>query len=76
MSGWKKGPMPKGTYGWGGVVPHAEKELSGFFMAGFNGDTVTAYGADDGKDRVLKDWEVAWYCNPIQSPPPREPASA
>ena len=63
---WKKGPLPKGTYGWGGVVP-TDLNTAGFFMADFCGDKVKIIG--DGKDRVLSADEVRYYDNSIGLPP-------
>lgn len=36
---WKQGPLPKDTWGWGGVVPVGQSG-SGFFFADFKGDRV------------------------------------
>lgn len=51
--GWKDGPLPAGTYGWGGVVPHDSVlpglKLStegGFLFADFCGDHVRVVGHD------------------------------
>lgn len=67
---WKKGPLPSGTYGWGGVVPFDEK-VQGFYFADFAGNTVKAIGAGPhGKtDRILQPHEVAFYDNSLELPP-------
>lgn len=63
---WKKGPLPRGSYGWGGVVPF-DHEGTGFYFADFDGDKTTAYtGAGD---RVLQPHEVKWYDNSLELPP-------
>jgi hypothetical protein len=66
---WKKGPLPKDTYGWGGVVPSDSAGSGGFYFADFQGDTVKAIGAaDGGGDRVLKADEVGQYDNSLELP--------
>ncbi len=71
---WKKGPLPKDTYFWGGVVPHemgGEKIVGqGFFLASFCGDHAVAHVGD--KNVTLKPFEVAWYNNSIELPPRTE----
>lgn len=64
---WKVGPLPKNTYGWGGVVP-VEQAISGFYFADFRGDHVICYPGE----RVLKAHEIKWYDNPITELPPRD----
>lgn len=61
---WKRGPMPKGTYGWGGVVPF-DHSGSGFYFADFRGDTV----ALEPDKRELQPHEVKWYDNSLELPP-------
>ncbi len=63
---WKKGPLPAGTYGWGGVVPVDLKASEGFFFADFCGDTVKAITHPE---RVLQAHEVAYYDNSLTLPP-------
>jgi hypothetical protein len=70
---WKKGPLPPGTYYWGGVVP---VELGGkpfagggFFFADFCGDHVVMLPGDP-QEQTLKPHEVAWYDNGLGLPPP------
>ena len=65
-SGWRKGPLPMGTYGWGGVVP-TDHEGSGFFFADFCGDHVKVLRGHNWQ-RLLPD-QVVMYCNDIAMPP-------
>jgi len=67
---WKKGPMPSGTWGWGGVVPVGLK-AQGFFFADFKGNSVVAIGAgtDGNSDRALSQDEVSFYNNSLELPP-------
>ncbi len=60
---WKKGPLPAGTYKWGGVVPF-DVGGDGFYFSDFQGNHVTL---DTG--RVLKSHEILWYNNSIDMPP-------
>ncbi len=60
---WKKGPLPKDTYQWGGAVPF-DGAGGGFYFADFQGDHCTL---DTG--RVLQAHEVAWYNNCLDLPP-------
>jgi hypothetical protein len=62
--GWKQGPLPPGTFWWGGVVPVGE-ESGGFYFADFHGDHVKICPGD----RVLKADEVAWFNNALDLPP-------
>lgn len=68
---WQKGPMPAGTYNWGGVVPAGEGMTGGFYFADFHGDHVILVGSGLGKtpDRVLQPEEVAWFDNGLELPP-------
>lgn len=39
---WQEGPLPPGTWNWGGVVVKSQgKDPSGFYFADFCGDHVT-----------------------------------
>jgi hypothetical protein len=69
--GWKPGPLPPDTYGWGGVVPVGEKLGGGFYYADFKGDHVTVYPTDD-SEYDLKPDRVAQYNNAIQTLPPAD----
>lgn len=42
---WQKGPLPKGIWGWGGVVPTDHVGL-GFYFADFTGDKVKLVGTE------------------------------
>jgi hypothetical protein len=74
-NGWKKGPLPKKTWGFGGVVTlkmtDAKSILSGkhnrgFQFADFHGDHVFIVNGKE-RTRVEAD-EVAFYNNDIQVP--------
>ena len=62
---WKKGPLPKDTYYWGGVVPIGENNNGGFYFADFKGDHVEIVQTG----RVLQADEVAWYDNSLELAP-------
>lgn len=62
---WQKGPLPPGTYGWGGVVTK-ECESSGFYFADFRGDYVSL--SNEVSDDVRPD-KVLYYDNSITLPP-------
>ncbi len=68
--GWKRGPMPAGTYYWGGIVLvknlHEGKTPHGFNFANFDGDHALILGKD-GWIRVEPD-EVAYYNNDLKLP--------
>lgn len=64
---WKKGPLPKDTYNWGGVV-RVGGAVEGFFFADFCGDHVKIQG-DDGKfSKRLEADEIAYYDNCLELP--------
>jgi hypothetical protein len=69
---WQSGPLPKDTYGWGGVVPFDLKG-GGFFFADFRGDKVIAISRDpkdpNSTTRELAPHEVAMYDNSLTLPP-------
>lgn len=70
---WKPGPVPPGTYGWGGVVPHGYHQ-KGFFFASFEGNKVVLAAGPEFA-RVLQLDEVKLYDNSLSLPPaihPRE----
>ncbi len=50
---WQKGPMPKGTYYWGGVVPF-DHDGTGFFFASFHGDFVMVLDRRDANYSRMK----------------------
>ncbi len=63
---WKRGPLPPGTYGWGGVTL-ANSSESGFYFADFCGDHVIM--SPDTIKRRLEPAEVGWYDNSLELPP-------
>lgn len=63
---WKKGPLPKDTWNWGGVVPVGEEQGGGFYFADFCGDHVEVVGD---KPTTLKADQVAYYDNCLELPP-------
>jgi hypothetical protein len=71
---WKRGPLPAGTYNWGGVVPVEVDGKpfggGGFFFADFCGDHVECYLGDADPRHRFKAHEVAWYDNGLELPPP------
>jgi len=65
---WKKGPLPKNSWDWGGVIAVGEGDpSSGFCFADFCGDHVVT--VPDGK--VLKAEEVGWYDNCLKCTTPQ-----
>lgn len=66
--GWKKGPLPAGTWQWGGVMVHGESTM-GFHFADFKGDHVLLF---DKNNRRVEAWEVAFYNNSLTLPLPKE----
>ena len=64
---WKKGPLPKNTYGWGGVVPF--DVTTGFYFADFCGDHVKTITHKPEFNRTLQPHEVSWYDNSLELPP-------
>jgi hypothetical protein len=65
---WNKGPLPPGTYLWGGVVPINHKG-SGFFFADFRGDHVVVNPGDPQYERKITAEEVRWWNNGLDLPP-------
>ena len=63
---WQKGPLPKDTYGWGGVVKVGQDPRVGFQFADFRGDKIATLGPDG---HILQADEVAWYDNSLTMPP-------
>lgn len=61
---WQKGPLPKDTYGWGGVVPVWAKG-TGFHFADFKGDHVKIVPSG----RTVQPEEVLMYDNSLTLPP-------
>lgn len=71
--GWRKGPLSRDTYNWGGIITEDIKNTGGFWMADFRGDHVLAYKKADDWVRV-EPKDVLWYSNSLTLPPP--PAAA
>jgi hypothetical protein len=61
---WLKGPLPEGTWNWGGVVPVDSKGW-GFHFADFHGDHVTICPGE----KRLEANEVLYYNNALDMPP-------
>lgn len=68
--GWKSGPLPPGTYNWGGVVRRGEDPKMGFHFADFRGDHVLLpmRTDDGGKPQRVEAKDVAMYCNSLTLP--------
>ncbi len=64
---WRCGPMPKDTWGWGGVVKVGDS-ATGFYFADFCGDHVKICPGEE----VVKSHEVAWYDNGLTLPSTRD----
>lgn len=62
---WKKGPLPAGTWGWGGVVAVGDSPAAGFSFADFCGDHVQT--VPDGK--TLQPDQVSLFDNSLDLPP-------
>ena len=65
--GWQKGPLPPGTYFWGGVVTKEHAGSTGFQFADFCGDHVKIQ-TFTGWERAEAD-QVVWYNNSLNLPP-------
>lgn len=65
---WQKRPMPKGTFGFGGVLKVGERPMLGFHFADFHGDHVMLYDNKRSGERV-EAHEVAAFDNSFQMPP-------
>lgn len=65
---WHRGPLPSGTYGWGGVVPAMVEFYpfvgDGFYFVRFEGDRVRRVD-----DTFLYSYEIAWWNNCLTDPP-------
>jgi len=62
----QKGPLPAGTFGWGGVVKVGQDPRVGFQFADFRGDNVATPGPDG---HILQPEEVAWFDSSLTMPP-------
>jgi hypothetical protein len=73
--GWRKGPLPKDTYNWGGVVPVGVELGYGFYFADFAGDHVKIDHVERNDAGVMV-WstkrleadQVAWWNNCLELP--------
>jgi hypothetical protein len=63
---WKRGPLPPGTYHWGGVILVGEDtSLGAFHFADFAGDHVKI-SSGRGPKRIVQPNEVAFYNNCLE----------
>lgn len=66
--GWKEGPMPRDTWGWGGVVLKKYAEYDGFYFADFRGDHAVLVHLDGAGDERVEADDVAAYNNLLTLP--------
>lgn len=64
---WKQGPLPPGTYNWGGVVRAGDDPTKGFYFADFLGDKVELW-KPGGETERLAPHQVGWFNNCIGMP--------
>ena len=68
---WKKGPLPKSTYDWGGIVRKCDltgsTSADGFEFASFCGDHAEVIGGKDHGTRVDA-CDVLLYDNGLERP--------
>lgn len=62
--GWQPGPLPPGTYCWGGVALYANQPV--FQFADFCGDHVKLIPSG----KVVQPDEILWFNNDLDLPPP------
>lgn len=64
---WKKGPLPPGTWNWGGIVvgPRTRDPVSGFYFADFRGDHVLRLPDNERVEAA----DVLYYNNSLDLPP-------
>jgi hypothetical protein len=65
-TGWRRGPLPAGTWFWGALVTRDVKV--GFYFADFRGDHAVVYTGAGGP-RLVEAEDVAWYDNGLTLPP-------
>lgn len=69
---WKKGPLPPGTYNWGGVVLVGDSP-DGFYFADFCGDHAIVLkgkiGDTNSVDTRVEADQIAMYNNSLELPP-------
>lgn len=72
---WKNGPLPKETYGFGGVVLNEQLDTHsrGFYFADFRGDKVIIHQGTDNVEREVLAHEVGMYNNSLDLPPNMKP---
>jgi hypothetical protein len=61
---WKKGPLPKGTFNWGGVMVKGTS-ATGFHFADFCGDHVKLPMSNN---KRVEAQDVAYYDNSLEVP--------
>lgn len=66
---WQKGPMPPGTYNWGGVVTKELAGKSGFYFADFRGDHVVLCPDTNGTPKRVEAADILWFDNSLTLPP-------
>lgn len=64
---WKKGPLPPGTWHWGGVVLQGDNPTF-FHFADFRGNHAIIYPGN----RAVGPDEIKFYCNCLEMPPQDE----
>jgi hypothetical protein len=65
---WKRGPLPPGTYNWGGIVNTEAARLGGFFFADFHGDHALVIGKAGRIDERVEAGDVLAYDNGLELP--------
>lgn len=65
---WKKGPLPKGTWGWGGVVQEDQDPRHGFQFASFAGLHAEIFPNGYGSPVRVEANDIAYYDNSLQMP--------
>jgi hypothetical protein len=71
---WKRGPLPPGTYNWGGIINAESAGSGGFFFADFRGDHAVVIGRTGRLDERVEAGEILWYDNGLELPPPESRA--
>jgi hypothetical protein len=67
---WKRGPLPHGTYNFGGVVTAEAAGSGGFYFADFRGDHAVIIGKAGRMDERAEAGDVLAYDNGLELPPP------
>lgn len=63
---WTKGPLPPGTWNWGGVTKIGKEPKDGFYFADFCGDHVKIQSGKG--EEILQPEEIGWFCNCLEVP--------